>query len=50
MPGAIPPLPYMPSWCGTQLKAQGQLYLYFYLSSVVNSSYALCFTVNVKEY
>jgi hypothetical protein len=36
MCGAIPPLPNTLSWCGAQLKAQGQhyLYLYLYLASV----------------
>jgi hypothetical protein len=27
MRGAIPPLPQYASWCGAQLKAQGQPYL-----------------------
>jgi hypothetical protein len=35
MGGAVPPLPNTPSWRSAQLgRAQGQLYLYLYLSSV----------------
>jgi hypothetical protein len=28
MDGAILPLPNTPSWCGAELKSQGQLYLF----------------------
>jgi hypothetical protein len=36
MRGAIPPLPNTPSWRGAQLKAQGQICLYFIVKFAPN--------------
>jgi hypothetical protein len=39
MRGAIHPLPSTSSWCGAQLKAQGQLYFYLIVALISNLKY-----------
>jgi len=35
MRGAVSPHPHTPSWGGAHLKAQGQIYLFFYLHVLI---------------